>query len=84
MLRSSALPSPYSAPFRRWLRRTVDLVEGLGFWTAVVLPFLYLPLLAVGPSRPLLLVGAVGLNAVALVVGHGYRSAEARPSGASA
>ena len=49
-------------------------VRALGFWLAVALPLAYLPLLslpAVG-GDPGLLAGAVGVNLVALAVGHGH------------
>ncbi|SEL49172.1 hypothetical protein SAMN04488691_10589 [Haloferax larsenii] len=46
----------------------------VGFWTAVALPFLYLPLLHGGlESNELsVFVALVAVNAVALVVGHNY------------
>lgn len=51
-------------------------VRAIGFWLAVVVPFLYLPLLVrgfAGPSEVLAFVGLLLLNVVALVVGHGHR-----------
>lgn len=47
----------------------------LGFWAAVILPFLYLPLLYGGldSQRATVFVALVLANALALVVGHGYR-----------
>lgn len=48
-------------------------IQILGFWTAVVLPFLYLPLLAVGletVSRLTAFLGLLALNILALLVGH--------------
>lgn len=54
-------------------RRVRGLVAGLGFWTAIVLPFVYLPSLALGPMitvPPSLLATAVALNVLALFVGH--------------
>jgi hypothetical protein len=50
-------------------------VRGMAFWTAITLPFLYLPLLAYGlgsSATRLAFVGLVACNAVALVVGHSY------------
>jgi len=50
-------------------------VRGLAFWTAVALPFLYLPLLVSGlGSQPVRLafLAMVAINAVALWLGHGY------------
>lgn len=57
------------------LSRLVAGVQRLGFWLAVILPFIYLPLLAIKPyiaSFPLLLFAAVTLNILGLVIGHGY------------
>ncbi|APW98841.1 hypothetical protein CHINAEXTREME_14070 [Halobiforma lacisalsi AJ5] len=50
-------------------------IRRAGFWMAVVLPFLSLPLLASGLStgfQTLAFVGLVALNLVALYVGHSY------------
>lgn len=81
----AALPSPPfvadedpdGAPAGGWgsIRRAV---RAAAFWLAVMLPFLYVPLLAagvgtVGARRALLLL--VGLNGVALYVGRGHRAA---------
>lgn len=46
------------------------------FWTAIVLPFLYVPLLATGLSdstETLTFLGLLGLNLLALYVGHSHR-----------
>lgn len=51
-------------------------LEVVGFWTAVVLPFLYVPLLTTGISTQgelLTFVGLVALNAAALLAGHDHR-----------
>lgn len=47
----------------------------VGFWAAVALPFLYVPLLLDGlEGQQTLVFGALlAANALALVVGHGYR-----------
>lgn len=50
-------------------------IKLLAFWSAIALPFLYLPLLATGlESQSVLLafVSLVVLNVCALVVGHRY------------
>jgi hypothetical protein len=50
-------------------------LRALAFWLAVLLPFLHVPLLVAGvgaPGRLPAYLGLVGLNAVALVVGHSY------------
>ncbi|WP_396611907.1 hypothetical protein ACH9L7_01060 [Haloferax sp. S1W] len=46
----------------------------VGFWTAVALPFLYLPLLHDGlkSGEITVFVTLVAVNAIALVVGHNY------------
>lgn len=56
------------------IRQTVVRpVHAVAFWIAVVLPFLYVPLLASGLSEPATMNAFFGLlaaNAVALLVGH--------------
>jgi hypothetical protein len=50
-------------------------VRAIAFWLAVLLPFLHVPLLAAGvgtPGRLPVYLALVGLNAAALVVGHGH------------
>ncbi|RXK51592.1 hypothetical protein [Halorientalis pallida] len=50
-------------------------VTGLAFWSAIVLPFLYLPLLAYGLRSSSIVgafVGLLALNVVAAVIGHRY------------
>lgn len=49
-------------------------VRAAGFWLAVGLPLVYLPLLSVPAvgSEPSLLVGTLAVNLVALAVGHGH------------
>lgn len=77
-----SLPTPLepALPHGDWLtnvQQTLSwLVRATGFWLAVVLPFLYLPLLLRGfggRGELLAFAGLVVLNAVALVVGHEYR-----------
>ncbi|WP_277542013.1 hypothetical protein [Haloarcula laminariae] len=56
-------------------RSLVTPIRGVAFWTAVALPFLYLPLLATGlqSSAVRTAFGALLLaNAVSLLVGHSY------------
>jgi len=64
-----ALPTPsdFRSPGR--------VLEPLGFWAAVVLPFSYLPLLYGGLSvgQFALFLGLVALNAAALVLGQEHR-----------
>jgi formate-dependent nitrite reductase membrane component NrfD len=50
-------------------------IRGIAFWIAIVLPFLYMPLLASGlqsGSVRTAFVALVVCNAVALLVGHSY------------
>lgn len=50
-------------------------VTGLAFWSAIVLPFLYLPLLAYGLRNSSIMgvfVGLVALNVIAAIIGHRY------------
>lgn len=75
-----AVPSPAR------LKNTFDGLRGRGhsaavvplravaFYAAIVLPFVYLPMLAgdVDPGRLLVIVGLLLANAAALVIGHDY------------
>lgn len=59
----------------RFPRGVVTCVQGLAFWTAVVVPATYMPLLIRGLSTTgdaVTLAQLLAVNAVALVVGHGY------------
>jgi len=50
-------------------------VRGIAFWIAIVLPFLYIPLLASGLNSTAVLTAfavLVACNAVALFVGHSH------------
>ena len=52
-------------------------IEMVSFWLAIALPFLYLPLLVTGVTSNgelLSILVLLGLNVVALLVGHGHRS----------
>lgn len=62
---------------RSVVRPTASIVERIrrvAFWTAIALPFLYLPMLAVGLDGVLapVFVGLIACNALALFVGHPY------------
>lgn len=51
-------------------------LTGIAFWAAIALPFLHLPLLVTGLETTGMAVAFVlllGLNVLALVVGHPYR-----------
>lgn len=52
-------------------------LEALGFWAAVALPFLYVPLLVTGVADRASQVAAlllIGLHVAALVVGHRHHA----------
>ncbi|EMA16452.1 hypothetical protein [Haloarcula marismortui] len=54
----------------------VSAVRGFAFWTAIALPFLYLPLLITGLNSGATRVAFVALvvcNAVTLFMGHAHR-----------
>ena len=73
------LPRPNDLVDSRFVRLSlagvVEPLRFLAFWTAVALPFLYLPLLAGGLDGQQFPVfaGLLLLNLVALVLGHEYR-----------
>lgn len=51
-------------------------VRAIAFWGAIVLPFVYLPMLALGldsVERQLLFISLVALNVVLVIVGHHHR-----------
>lgn len=52
----------------------VEPLRALSFWTAVLLPLAYLPLVAngLGPGETTVLLVLVVANAAALVLGHGH------------
>ncbi len=55
----------------------VSVIQASAFWGAVLLPFVYVPLLVVGLDaldRQLLFAALVSLNIILLVIGHAHRS----------
>lgn len=65
--------TPFDVVVRSALFRPI---EALAFWTAIVLPFLYLPLLFIGletTGELAVFFGLVALNIVAFIVGQGYK-----------
>lgn len=51
-------------------------LEVVGFWSAIALPFLYVPLLFTGISTQgelLTFIGLLALNVAALLAGHGHK-----------
>ena len=59
------------------VRMAIGPIRFVGFWAAVALPFLYVPLLfdGIDGGRALVFLGLLVANVVALVVGHDYRRA---------
>ena len=50
-------------------------LEAIAFWSAIALPFLYIPLLIYGldtGGRVAVFLGLIVLNVIAFVLGHGY------------
>ncbi|MFP4628137.1 MAG: hypothetical protein ACLFMX_04020 [Halobacteriales archaeon] len=57
-------------------RRMRAAIRAAAFWSAVVLPVLHLPLLAAGlrtRAEVVVFVALLGLNLLAVYVGHGHR-----------
>jgi hypothetical protein len=54
------------------------LLQATAFWSAVAMPFLYVPLLVGGltDGEAVTFIGLLFLNVVALVLGHGHRSGD--------
>lgn len=63
--------------YDRYQEHTITTpLEVVGFWSAVVLPFLYVPLLLTGISTQgelLTFVGLLVLNLAAFLAGHGHK-----------
>jgi len=75
MSNSSAHNRPANSPLRNGWLTARRAARAAAFWSAVTLPFLYLPLLVVGPQSPAewLTVGTlVAVHAVALLIGHAH------------
>lgn len=66
-------PSSLVAPIGEALSGPVEFA---GFWLAVALPFVYVPVLVgkLAGGKPSAFALLLALHAVSLVVGHGYRS----------
>jgi len=49
-------------------------IRGVSFWSAILLPLVYLPLLlgGLGPETGYIVIGLLGLNLLALFVGHNH------------
>ncbi|SEO83306.1 hypothetical protein SAMN04487948_105381 [Halogranum amylolyticum] len=59
------------------LQMALGPIRFVGFWAAIALPFLYVPLLfdGIDGSRAIVFLGLLVANVVALRVGHDYRQA---------
>lgn len=67
---------PKATGLERLVPAIATPIRVASFWTAIVLPFLHVPLLAAGLSTPAetgTFLGLLGLNLVTLYVGHSYR-----------
>jgi hypothetical protein len=71
-----SLDTPVESVRATALRTAAAPIRFVGFWAAVALPFLYLPLLYRGleSNEVTVFVGLLGLHLLALVVGHNYNS----------
>lgn len=57
-----------------------DGIEATSFWAAIVLPFILVPVLVTGPEAPagaITFLALLGLNVLAIVLGHSYRHEDA-------
>lgn len=64
-------------PFARSIGPLREQCRRVGFWLAVAIPPLYVPLLVAGPEVPWalpILTGLLALNLLGLILGHGYRA----------
>lgn len=80
---ADASPSRIVQQLLRSLRTAVThvrpLLQATAFWSAVAMPFLYVPLLLGGltSGEAATFVGLLVANAAALVLGHGHRADDA-------
>lgn len=67
-------PASLAAAAQATTATLANTARATAFWTAVALPFVYLPLLATGTATdyPLAIGALLALNAVTLLFGHGY------------
>ena len=76
MASASRYDSPVSEHYRESLQSGIELpMRFLGFWTAVVIPFVLLGLIVVGVAQqsPLLLGSLLTANILGLVLGRDYK-----------
>lgn len=71
----SRLASLGGETLKHGVRAVATPLRFVAFWTAVALPFLYVPLLVGGlrGQQALVFTGLLLLNFVAVVLGHGHR-----------
>jgi hypothetical protein len=62
---------PGRTPLTPLVKSGRQLLVGAAFWSAVLLPWVYLPMLAVASVETALYL--LGVHVAALVLGHGYR-----------
>lgn len=69
-------PSTVTAVLPESTRRLSQVARGAAFWSGIALAFAQVPLLAAGVTAdsPLLLVGLLVVNLIAMVLGSGYRA----------
>ncbi len=64
-----------AAAFARQSTRLIgSTIRRISFWSAILLPLVYLPLLFVGlgPQTGYIVIGLLALNLIALLVGHNH------------
>lgn len=72
-MKSTVDITTYLAALRSTVSRLATLVQGLAFWTAVLLPMVYLPPLLAGHPAVVdlsVLGKLIAVNVVAIAVGH--------------
>jgi hypothetical protein len=70
-------PAPLGATLPDVSESLIKPIRGIAFWTAIALPFLHVPLLLSGldsGSTRAAFLALLACNALALLVGHSYRS----------
>lgn len=71
--------SPWRVAATTVMRRLPQLLRCVAFWTAVVFPFVFLPIVILDPSRLVdfrLLGVLLSVNLAALLLGHDHRAVD--------
>lgn len=74
-MRSKNILTVFAVALSLLVHGSVSFVQGIAFWTSVVLPMAYVPLLVVNfpaVSDPFTVAQLTALNVALLVLGHGY------------